>query len=71
MSVYRMNTKEWSVERAMFLLGGFLVVSFSFLSLFLRQDFAWGAVGVGVLLGVFAVTGYCPGAIIAAKIMKK
>jgi len=66
-----MNTKEWSVERAMFLLGGFLVFSFSVFSLFLHPDFTWGTVFVGILLIVFAITGYCPGAIIVAKIMKK
>ena len=71
MSVYRMDVSEWSVERVMFVFGGFLVIIFSLLALFFYPAFVWGALFVGVMFAVFAITGYCPGAIIAAKIMKK
>ncbi len=66
-----MNIKEWSVERAMFLFGGLLVVLCSLLAWYTHPTFVWGAVFVGMMCILFATTGYCPGAIITAKIMKK
>ena len=71
MSLYRMNVKEWSVERVMFLFGGLLVTICSLLAWYTHPAFVWGVVFVGIMCILFAITGYCPGAIIAAKIMKK
>ncbi len=69
--LYRMNTSNWSVERAMFLLGGILVILFGILTLTTDSRFIYGDIFVGIMFSIFALTGYCPGAIIAAKIMKK
>lgn len=71
MSVYRMNVIRWSVERVMFVFGGGLVIGFSVLALFVHLLFAWGALFVGGMFVIFATTGYCPGAIVVARMMKK
>jgi len=55
----------------MFVFGGSLVVLFSLIALLGYPLFVYGALFVGVMFIIFATTGYCPGAIIAAKIMKK
>jgi hypothetical protein len=55
----------------MYAFGGSLIVVFSLLALFVHPAFAWAAGFVGVMFVNFAVTGYCPGAIIAARLMKK
>jgi hypothetical protein len=69
--LYRMDTSSWSVERVMFAFGGLLATVFALLALFVHPAFAWGAGFVGVMCINFALTGWCPGAIIAAKLMKK
>lgn len=71
MSLYRMDISSWSVERAMFAFGGLLVIIFSLLALSVNDAFVFGALFIGVMFVIFAITGYCPGAMIAAKIMKK
>lgn len=69
--IYKMNTDTWSVERVMYLVGGLLVIAFAILALTLDVRFLWGDVFVGGMLCIFALTGYCPGAILMAKILKK
>ena len=69
--LYRMDTSSWSVERAMFAFGGMLAAAFALLALFVHPDFAWGSAFVGAMCVNFALTGWCPGAIIAAKLMGK
>ncbi len=71
MSLYRMDVSAWTVERVMYVVGGTLVIACSLLALFVHPAFAWGAGFVGLMFVVFAATGYCPGAIIAAKIMRR
>ena len=66
-----MNVAEWSVERVMFVFGGSLVVLCSLIALLGYPLFVYGALFVGAMFIIFATTGYCPGAMIAAKIMKK
>ncbi|MDD2766437.1 MAG: DUF2892 domain-containing protein [Candidatus Moranbacteria bacterium] len=71
MSLYRMDISTWSVERTMFAFGGLLVIIFSLLALSVNDAFVYGALFIGIMFSVFALTGYCPGAIIVAKILKK
>jgi len=66
-----MDVSQWSVERVMFAFGGGLVVLFSLLAIFVHTNFVFGAFFIGFMFTVFAFSGYCPGAIITAKIMKK
>lgn len=66
-----MNTKEWSVERIMFAFGGSLTVFFSILAISVYPIFVYGALFVGCMFLIFAITGYCPSAIIVDKMMKK
>ncbi len=69
--MYRMDVSKWSVDRMMFVIGGFLVVVFVLLSVIAHPYFIFGSFFIGVMFIIFALTGYCPGAIIVAKIMKK
>lgn len=55
----------------MFAFGGILVALFSLLALIVHPAFVYGSLFIGIMFIVFATTGYCPGAIIVAKIMKK
>lgn len=71
MSIYRMDVSKWSVERVMFAFGGALVILFSILALSVQVTFVFGALFIGLMFSVFALSGYCPGAIIVAKIMKR
>ncbi|OIQ02113.1 MAG: hypothetical protein AUK58_03540 [Candidatus Moranbacteria bacterium CG2_30_41_165] len=66
-----MDVSKWSVDRMMFVLGGFLVVVCVMLSVLIHPYFIFGSLFIGIMFIIFALTGYCPGAIIVAKIMKK
>ena len=66
--LYRMNVKTWSVERVSFLMGGIFSLLFGILTLFVDEKFIFGNLLVGTMLVIFAMTGYCPMAILAAKI---
>lgn len=69
--IYCMNTNIWTVERAMFIFGGILTIIFSLLALFVHPKFSYATIFVGSMFIIFATTGYCPAAILAAKLMKK
>ena len=71
MSLYRMDVSVWTVERVMFAVGGTLVVVCVVLAILLHPAFVWGAGFVGLMFVIFALSGYCPGAIIVANIMRK
>ena len=66
-----MNTTTWTVERIMFLFGGTLIGIFSLLTFFVDLRFVYATLFVGSMFVIFALTGYCPAAIIVAKIMKQ
>lgn len=71
MPLYRLDISRWSIERIMYAFGGTLIAVFSLLALFVHRDFAWAAGFVGIMFINFALTGYCPGAIIADMLIKK
>lgn len=66
-----MDTSSWYVERAAFLVAGCMVGLFALLSLLVHPAFVWGDLFVGAMLVFFAVTGFCPSAMLIARILKK
>lgn len=68
MSLYRMNISRWSVERILFAFAGTLIILFSLLAVFTHPSFIYGTLFVGGMLVFFALTGYCPAAIIIHRL---
>jgi len=69
--IYRMDTSGWTVERIMFAVAGFIVAIFATLSFLVHQAFVWGDLFVGCMLVFFAVTGYCPMAMLVARLLRR
>lgn len=69
MPLYRMDTAHWSVERALFAFAGALIILLSLLALFVQSAFVYGTLFVGSMLVFFALTGYCPAAIMIHRLM--
>lgn len=63
-----MDTSSWSVERIMFVIAGILVATFALLSVLVHPAFVWGDAFVGGMLVFFAVTGYCPMAMLVSVV---
>ncbi len=68
---YRMNVSSWNVERIMFAIAGILVATFALLAVLVHPAFVWGDAFVGGMLALFAVTGYCPMAMIVSGILNR
>lgn len=69
--LYRMDQSRWSVERIVFLVAGILVAGCSALGLLVHPGFHYATLFVGGMLAFFALTGYCPLAILIDTIQKK
>lgn len=66
--IYRIETGRWYIERMVYLLGGILVFGSAVLGLWVDLRFIYFTVFVGVMFMNFALTGYCPMAIILDKL---
>jgi hypothetical protein len=66
--IYRQNVDYWYLERVVFLVAGLLVVFSVLMSLAGYFNFQYFALLIGVMLVNFSLTGYCPLAIIVAKL---
>ena len=69
MKIFRLNTSHWHLIRVIFLLAGSLVLASVMLAVLLVQPW-WLAVAgfVGLMQIIFALTGYCPSAIVLHKL---
>ena len=67
-SIYKLNTDTWAVERIIFLIAGLFIVVSLVLALFFDRCFSYFTFFVGVMLINFALSGYCPLAILIGKI---
>ncbi|QQS21162.1 MAG: DUF2892 domain-containing protein [Candidatus Moraniibacteriota bacterium] len=63
-AVYRMNTRSWHVERTVFLIAGFFILTAETIAFFLSPSVHFFTIMVGGMLVFFATTGYCPLAIL-------
>lgn len=65
---FKLDTSHWYVVRASFLLGGLLILIASALVLLLSEWWILLAAFVALMFVLFALTGYCPGAILMHKL---
>lgn len=65
--MYRLNIKNWNVIRAVYLIGGLFVFVSALAALILDIRWLYFTLFIGLMLINFALTGYCPLAIILAK----
>ena len=65
MSLYKLDTSRWYIVRVIFVLAGMLVLA-SLVLAFVTGSAWWLALAglVGMMQIIFALTGYCPAAII-------
>ncbi len=66
--IYRLNVKYWNIPRVMYLIGGLFVFASSLLALLVSVYWIFFTMFVGLMFVNFAITGYCPTAILADKI---
>ena len=66
--VFRLTTGYWYVERAIFLMGGTVVALAAILALTVDSRFVYLDLLVGLMMIIFALTGWCLTAIIVHKL---
>lgn len=71
LSFYRAETKIWTVDRIVFLVAGILIATLTLLGIFVHPGFHWVTLFVGGMLMFFAITGYCPMAMLVHAILKR
>ncbi len=69
--IYRLDTNRWSTERAVFLVAGILIATATLLGFIVHPWFHCATVFFGGMLIFFAITGYCPMAMIVDRILKR
>jgi hypothetical protein len=62
--MYIASTKTWHLERLIRLVAGIFVLGSVLLGLFVHQGFIYFTSFVGLMLTIFALTGFCPMSII-------
>ena len=69
MNLFTLDTSHWYVVRASFLMGGIFVLLSLALAYFSAQPL-WLLLAalVGVMFVLFALTGYCPGALLLHRL---
>ncbi|NTW75773.1 MAG: DUF2892 domain-containing protein [Candidatus Moranbacteria bacterium] len=68
---YRMDTSSWTVERTMYAVAGTIIAVFETLSLLVHPEFVWGIFFVSGMLIFFSATGYCPMAMLIARLLHR
>ncbi len=66
--MFRLSTSHWHVLRINFLMAGTFALLSALLSLFVHPLWIGLAAFVGVMQIVFALTGFCPSAILLARL---
>lgn len=66
--IYRIDTKYWYIERLIYLIGGMFIFGSALLGLLVDLRFIYFTVFVGFMFVNFALTGYCPMAVILNKL---
>jgi hypothetical protein len=65
--IYQLDTSSWYIERVVYLLGGLFVAGSGLLALLINIKFLFFTILVGGMMAIFALTGWCPTAIILQK----
>ena len=66
--MYKMNTHRWHLLRTVFLVAGVFVLVSSILGFLIHPYFFYFTAFVGFMQIFFAITGYCPMAILLYKL---
>ncbi len=66
--IFKLNTEYWYTERIVYLVGGAFVFVSVLLGMTLDSRWLYFSLFVGFMFMNFAVTGYCPMAILANKL---
>lgn len=69
--IYRLDTKNWYIERTVYLIAGIFILVSVLLSVFVNQNFLYFTALVGAMLINFSLTGYCPMSILLGKLGMK
>lgn len=69
--MYTLDTSHWTIERTVYLIAGIFVLGSVLLGLFIHEYFFYFTLFVGAMLINFALTGWCPMAILVDKITNK
>lgn len=70
-NIYRLDISKWSVERTVFLVAGIFVAVSVVFGMTIHAGFLWFTLFVGSMLIFFALTGYCPMAILVDRMLNK
>ncbi len=70
MKIYKMSTERWSIQRLLYLIGGFFVLGSVILGFLVSENFFFFAGFVGLMQITFALSGYCPMAIFLSLFRK-
>ena len=68
MSIFRLDTSRWHVLRINLLMAGAFTFLSATLAYFVSIDWLIFTAFIGLMLSIFALTGYCPSSIILAKL---
>ncbi len=66
--VFKLNTEYWYTERIVYLVGGAFVFVSVLLGIILDSRWLYFSLFVGFMFMNFAITGYCPMAILVDKL---
>ena len=66
--MYKLDTRKWTIERAVYMIGGIFVFGSALLALTFDIRWVYFTLFVGLMLVNFALTGYCPMAIFLDKL---
>lgn len=65
---YRLCIGYWHIPRAIYFIGGLFIFGSVLLALFVNENWLYFTLFVGFLFMSFAITGYCPMALILDKL---
>ena len=65
--LYQLDRGSWYIERTVYLVGGIFVAGSGILALQVNIKFLYFTIFVGLMMMNFAVTGWCPMALVLQK----
>ena len=67
-TVYKLDTRKWYIERTVYLLAGIFILLAVALSLIVNEKLVYLVAPIGMMMTIFALTGYCPLSILLEKL---
>ena len=69
--MYKIKTDTWYIERIILMVAGIVVLASGLLALLVNINWIFVTLFISLMLIIFALTGYCPMAIMLNKFGKK